>query len=200
MAAWNATAISQPPARAAASGDCLDRPLTRDGEPASVNERLEADDSDARLLRGMAAGDEDSLSALYRRHGAQLFTFLHRLTGSESAAEEVLQDTLLAVWRGAASFEGRSSVRTWMYVIARRLAYRRLGRRELQLVDLEASPPVVDPGPTPEAIVIAHATRDEIEGLLSELSLIHREALVLFFVDDLSHAEMAQVLGFLSGR
>jgi RNA polymerase sigma-70 factor (ECF subfamily) len=152
-------------------------------------------DPDADLLHAIAGGDAGALTALYERHGTALFGFLRRMTGDDTAAEELVQDTLLGIWRGAAGFEGRSSVRTWLYVIARRLAYRRMGRRVLQVVELDAAGPLVDPAPTPEVTALANAERDEIVGLLHELSLVQREALVLFFIDDLSHAEMAEVLG-----
>lgn len=151
-------------------------------------------DPDLDLVRAVARGDTTALTALYVRHGRALFAFLYRITRDGSAAEELVQDTLLGVWRGAGAFEGRSSVRTWMYVIARRLAYRRMGRRALQVVELEAAAPVEDPGPTPEAAVLINATRDEVASLLDELSSVHREALLLFFIDDLSHTEIAEVL------
>ena len=152
-------------------------------------------DPDRDLLDAIAGGEAAALTELYDRHGRALYGFLRRMTSDDLTAEELVQDTLLGVWRGAAGFEGRSSVRTWLYVIARRLAYRRMGRRALQLVELEAAGPLVDPGPTPEVAALASAQRDEIVALLDQLSLVHREALVLFFIDDLSHAEMAEVLG-----
>jgi RNA polymerase sigma-70 factor (ECF subfamily) len=149
---------------------------------------------DAELLSRVAGGDRDALAGLYDRHRSALSVFLVRMTGDRSAAEEALQDTLLAVWRGAGGFQGRSSVRTWLYGIARRQAYTRLRRRSPQLVALDPDAVLVDPAPTPEHVVVARADLAQLMQLIAVLAPAHREALLLFFVDDLSYAEMAQVL------
>ena len=83
-------------------------------------------ETDDTLLRRVARGEADALTTLYHRHADNLFGFLHRLAGDRMLAEEILQDTLLAVWRGADRFEGKSQVRTWLYGIARRQAHNRL--------------------------------------------------------------------------
>jgi RNA polymerase sigma factor (sigma-70 family) len=83
-------------------------------------------EADEVLLRRVGRGDADALAALYRRHADGLFWFLLRMAGDRGVAEEILQDTLLAVWRGAGGFAGRSAVRTWLYGIARRQAHNRL--------------------------------------------------------------------------
>ncbi len=149
---------------------------------------------DAELLARVAAGDRDALAGLYDRHRAALSVFLVRMVGDRSSAEEALQDTLLAVWRGAGGFEGRSSVRTWLYGIARRQAYTRLRRRSPQLLALDPDAVLVDSSPTPEHVVVARADLAQLMRLIAVLAPVHREALLLFFVDDLSYAEMAQVL------
>ena len=86
--------------------------------------------ADAALIARVAAGESAALAAVYERHGAALFGYLVRLAGDRGVAEEITQDTLLAAWRSAARFEGRSSVRTWLFGIGRRQAHNRLrGRR-----------------------------------------------------------------------
>src|SRR5688572_3685430 len=68
---------------------------------------------DAVLLRRVADGDSRSLTRLYERHAGPLFGYLHRLSGDRMTAEEILQDTMLAVWRSAGTFAGRSKPTTW---------------------------------------------------------------------------------------
>lgn len=82
--------------------------------------------SDEALLRAVAVGDVSALTQLYERHAGALFGYLYRLAGDRMTAEEILQDTMLAVWRSAAAFEGRSKATTWIFGVARRQAHNRL--------------------------------------------------------------------------
>src|SRR5262245_11606512 len=82
--------------------------------------------ADEVLLGRVAGGDPAALAALYSRYRVRLFGFLERYARDRMLAEEILQDTLLAVWRSAHLYAGRSSVRTWLFGIARRQAHNRL--------------------------------------------------------------------------
>jgi RNA polymerase sigma-70 factor (ECF subfamily) len=64
------------------------------------------------------AGDEDAFRELTARYQRELQLHIYRIVGSVQDAEDVLQDTLLAAWRGLEEFEGRASVRAWLYRIA----------------------------------------------------------------------------------
>src|SRR6516165_12062306 len=75
---------------------------------------------DAALLRRIGRGDEDAMAAFYREHGRVVLSQVLLVTGERVLAEEIVQDTMLAVWRGAGSFRGESSVRSWVIAIARR--------------------------------------------------------------------------------
>src|SRR5260370_15743599 len=95
---------------------------------------------DAQLIRRIARGERQALSELYVRYQRPLFNYLLQLTPDYGLAEELLQDTLIAVWKSARSFEGRSSVLTWLIGIARRQAHHNPRQRKLPLAherDLE---------------------------------------------------------------
>ncbi|MCA2187767.1 RNA polymerase sigma factor [Nonomuraea cavernae] len=83
-------------------------------------------DADACVLARVADGDTAALAELYERYGEPLFAFLFRLAGDRGTAEEILQDTMLAVWRSAGTFQRRSSASTWLFGVARRQAHNRL--------------------------------------------------------------------------
>ncbi len=83
------------------------------------------------VLQRARAGDAEAFRDLIRPHERELRVHCYRMLGSLADAEDALQDTLLSAWQGLASFEGRSSLRTWLYRVAtsRCLDARRAGRR-----------------------------------------------------------------------
>jgi RNA polymerase sigma factor (sigma-70 family) len=156
----------------------------------------EADDA---LLRRVGRGDAGALTALYRRHADGLFWFLLRLAGDRGLAEEILQDTLLAAWRGASGFGGRSQVRTWLYGIARRQAHNRLRVARPAETGLDEVAELAATQPGPEELALAVVERDRVLAAVGRLSLVHREVVVLMLVAGLSHAEIAAVIGIPVG-
>jgi RNA polymerase sigma-70 factor (TIGR02960 family) len=72
----------------------------------------------ADLIPRAQAGDEDAFRELTEPHRRELHVHCYRMLGSFQDAEDILQDTLLAAWQGLGSFEGRASLRTWLYRIA----------------------------------------------------------------------------------
>ncbi|MFC4008775.1 RNA polymerase sigma factor [Nonomuraea purpurea] len=151
-------------------------------------------DPDVRTLSRVSDGDTGALSDLYERYAEPLFAFLLRLAGDRGTAEEILQDTLLAVWRSAGSFQGRSSVSTWLFGIARRQAHNRL----------RGTPPPAaaepyeraDGLPGPEELAVGG---DFLEAALSRLPPAQRDVVVLHFLEDRSHQEVAAMLGIPVG-
>lgn len=102
----------------------------------------------ADLLARAQGGDADAFSELVEPHRRELEVHCYRILGSVSDAEDVLQEALLAAWQGLGSFEGRASVRTWLYRIAttRSLNALRSARRRPQA---DWPPPGIDvPEPT----------------------------------------------------
>lgn len=166
-------------------------------EITSVHERPA--DVGAELIARIASGDRDALTALYHRERQPLFAYLLHLTGDVGIAEEVLQDTFVAVWKNAGSFAGRSSARTWLIGIARRQAHNTLRRRALPRATIAAAEHLPGALPEPEERVIAAATRAEVVAAMTHLSPDRREVILLAFAHDLSYREMADVLGIPVG-
>jgi RNA polymerase sigma-70 factor (ECF subfamily) len=163
------------------------------GAPAVTVSHDRADD-DAGLLRQISRGDEDAMAAFYREHGRVVFAQALLVAGERVLAEEIVQDTMLAVWRGAASFRGESSARSWVIAIARRQTRDRLRGRRLRVVGdaFLADQPVSGPGP--EVLALDRAELAEVRGAIRELAPAHREVLGLAFGSGLSLPEVAAVL------
>ncbi len=156
-------------------------------------------DGDVEIIARVAVGDEDALEKVYARFGNSLFRYLLTLTSDRRLAEEILQDTLVAVWRGANTYRGRSSVKTWIFGIARRQAHNALRRNRLPLAAEEklAALPAAEPGP--EESLLVGADRGELAKNVGHLSPVHREVLALIFFHGLSYGETAEVLGVKIG-
>jgi RNA polymerase sigma-70 factor (ECF subfamily) len=101
-------------------------------------------ETDAELLGRLRAGDEQAFVVLVRRHHAAMLRLAACYVPSMEVAEEVVQDTWLGALRGIAGFEGRSSVRTWLFRILVNRA-RTAGRRERRSVAVGDFEPAVDP-------------------------------------------------------
>src|SRR5436190_17484168 len=101
----------------------------------------------ADLISRPRAGDGDAFRGLIEPHRRELLVHCYRMLGSLQDAEDALQDTLLAAWQGLGGFDGRSSLRTWLYRIAtnrcldaRRAASRRRAK-EWDVPDVEPPEP-----------------------------------------------------------
>ena len=157
------------------------------------------DDTDRSTLARVAAGDQRALAELYTRHGQALLAYAEGLLGERQAAEEALQDTFLAVWRAAASFEGRSAVRTGLFGICRRQALTRLRRPGPGTVPVDSAGELPAGEPGPEAIALARADARAVGAAISALSPRHREVLDLAFGAGMSYRDIATVLGVPEG-
>ena len=171
----------------------MDDPHRNAGAAAFADKRDPAC-GDAELLRKISKGDEDAMAAFYREHGRVVLAQVLLVTGERALAEEIVQDTMLAVWRGAAAFRGESSVRSWVIAIARRQTRDRLRGQRLRVVDdaFLAEQPGLNPGP--EVMALDRAELAEVRGAIQRLAPAHRELLGLVFGSGLSLPEVGGVL------
>ena len=165
--------------------------------------------NEQQLLVSARAGDEDAFAQLIAGYRRQLQAHCYRMLGSAADAEDALQDVLLAAWRGLPRFEGRSSLRSWLYTIATNACLRAIERRPKRVLPIDYGPPS-DPHdpvaaplvesvwiePFPDAMLADPATPDA--------RYEQREAVELAFIAALQHLPARQravlilrdVLGF----
>jgi RNA polymerase sigma-70 factor (ECF subfamily) len=169
-----------------------------------VNER--------QLLEAARGGDEDAFARLVEHHRGALHAHCYRMLGSVPDAEDALQDALLSAWRGLPRFEGRSSLRSWLYAIATNASLRAIERRPKRVLPIDYAPaadPHDGPGEPLVESVWVEPYPDEKLGLEGgpagpEARYEQRESVELAFIAALQHLPARQravlilreVLGF----
>jgi RNA polymerase sigma-70 factor (ECF subfamily) len=150
---------------------------------------------DRELMRRMVARDQTAMSALYARHHVRLYRYLVRLTRNEAIAEELMNEVFLESWRKAASYEGRSSVSTWLISIGHNRAISVLRKRSEEALDDNMAVSIADEGDTPEVALQKSGKAAVMRACMDELSVDHREIIDLIYYHDKSVAEAAEILG-----
>ena len=146
------------------------------------------------MLRRVAAGDREAFKALYERYQRRLFCYLVKMVNDQGRAEELTNDVLLEVWRGAKTYQGRSSPSTWIFGIARHKALNELRRKGDVPVEPEALLQVTDPHPGPGHEVERADLARLMKAALTKLGPEHREVLELAYYQGFSIQEMAEIL------
>lgn len=150
--------------------------------------------SEAALLAAAAAGDADAVRWLLDEVAPVVHGFLYaRVGGDAAAAEDLLQETLLEAVRGAAGFRGDAAVSTWLCAIARRRLARHFEQERRAEVG-RARLRVVAEGAVDASLEEAEQ-REEVARALGRLPVLHRQVLVLKYLDGLAVEEIAGELG-----
>jgi RNA polymerase sigma-70 factor, ECF subfamily len=185
--------------------------------------------TDAALVRAVAEGSHDALAALYDRHADAVFASASRLTSDRGMAEEVVQETFLALWDRAQTYDpSLGSLPAWLHTIARNRTVDRLraaGRRP-NLVPLssaasggsafsgatEADADTLErvlaggllvagaaPPPSPERELALRELRTVLQVALAAMPEVERIVIVMAYAEDLSQTEIADRLGWPLG-
>jgi RNA polymerase sigma-70 factor, ECF subfamily len=164
------------------------------------------------LLAAARAGDEEAFRRLVEPYRGELHAHSYRMLGSVHDAEDALQDALLRAWKGLARFEGRSSLRSWLYTIATNTSLNLIGRRPKRVLPIDYGPaadPHGGPGiPVVESVWMEPYADDALgltDGMAGpEARYERRESVELAFVAALQHLPanqravliLREVLGF----
>lgn len=97
--------------------------------------------TDAQLVEAAIARNEDAFGELVEPHRRALHAHCYRMLGSLQDAEDAVQETMLRAWRGIKQFEGRSSLRSWLYTIATNVCLRAIERRPSRVLPIDRGPP-----------------------------------------------------------
>lgn len=147
---------------------------------------------DSALLARIANGDRTAMNALYDEMAPICQRFALTYVSDATEVADVLQNTMLDVWKNAHRFDGRSSARTWILAITRNKAIDHI-RKNRHTVLSAADEEMPDDTPSPEAILAAAQESIKIRACVSALSESHRAAIHLAFFEELTYREIAEI-------
>ena len=155
----------------------------------------------ATIARGLRERDMELLADLVERSQRRLVRYLLYLTGRRDYAEDLAQETWIRVLQRGSQYDGRQRFDLWLFAIARNLAIDHL-RKKRKAVQTASLPDdrdeillVSSSGPSPFEAAARSEDAIRLAGQLQILPPLYREALLLRFQEDMSLAEIAQVLG-----
>ena len=164
-----------------------------------ASERVTTGAVDDELVAAVAAGDRRALDLLYRRHAPWLAGRLAARTSSRDLAEEALQDTFLAAWRGARGYHGTGGVPAWLWGIARRRLASLARRQPQRSLSLEVAGQRVDLASGPEEAALGRDASARINRAVAHLPDEQRAAITAVVYQGQTVEQAAQATGVPEG-
>jgi len=149
---------------------------------------------DKRLLALVATQDQGAFQLLYERYADAVYRYAMSILRTPHLAEDVLQETMIAVWKSAKNFKGNSNVLTWIFGIARNQSHNILRKESKGQRLPETDPSSATHDPTKSMHVDLC-----VQEALETLSPSHREVMHLVFYENLTVRETAELLGIPTG-
>ncbi len=153
---------------------------------------------DLELIEAWRAGDERAASTLVARHAPAVARFVASC-GERREVDELVQDTFVRAFGAIDSFRADSSLRTWLFTIARRLMLdrRRVDKRRRERVPISEGDAITEFDALDT--VVADETRRQLRGAVEQLSPKQREVFTLRVTEGLTYKEIADVVGTTEG-
>lgn len=172
--------------------------MNREAEMTTATRNSSAPQTDAALLDAIAQKQEWALAELYDRYSTVLYTLALKVLNDATPAQDVLQETFLAVWRKAALYnQKRGNVGTWLIVLCRNLAidhYRAKMRLSSRRVELESVGEIlIEPGEDPASSALAREDGRLLRQALEQLPQEQRQVIEMAYFQGLSQTEIAEM-------
>lgn len=164
----------------------------------AFHQQVQANDAgeseDERLIEAVKARDLPAFEEIYRVHYRRLSRFLLNLTHRPTIVEEVLNDTMMAVWQKPESFRGASRLSTWILAIAYNKAMRALRRQDVPVEYADGAGDPADAAGMPDRSTSRARTQRLLQDAMARLSPDHRVVLDLTYFHDLGYREIAEIM------
>ena len=152
--------------------------------------RTTSSEPEHHLLKRVAEGDRNAFRELYDMTSRRIYFYLYRLLQDASLAEDVQMDVYVEVWKSAANFRGQSKVTTWVFGIARNLAFKTM-RQQRSHANIDDYISLEDPN---QPDLDAPDRQRIVKHAMTMISVKHREVLDLVFFQQMRYQEIASLL------
>ena len=156
--------------------------------------RTIVEESDALAIAKAKAGDSDGFKSLVERHSRSVFRLAYRMTGNESDAEDIVQETFMRAYKQLNRYESRSSFSTWLYRIAANCSVDLIRARKVRQ-PVEVPETLKSSDPEPDRALYSSQVKHKVSLAMNQLSGQERTAFVLRHFEGQSIDEISKALG-----
>lgn len=150
--------------------------------------------ADLSLVQKIAEGDHAAMKTVYELHSGPLFHFVKNWLADPHEASDIVHETMLEVWRRADRFQGRSSLKSWIFSIARNKSIDK-NRKSSRMSYTDEVPDMVDEEASPMEALEVSQDAAALKACIANLSETHRRMIHLAFYEDMSYKEISEIEG-----
>ena len=151
---------------------------------------------DRALVRATLDGDREAFDELVRRHQRHVYHLCYRFAGNHEDASDLAQDVFIRAYKGLRGFKGQSAFGTWLYRIGMNVCLNRVGARgATRIVALEQIDRIVSDANRADGALLRDERAAEVRAAIARLPKKQRAALILRVYHELTHDQIAEVLG-----
>jgi len=151
-------------------------------------------EQDLDISRRISGGDETAMRIVYDLYSAPLFNFIKSWLADPHAASDIVHETMMIVWKRSDRYQGRSSLKSWIFSIAKNKAID-LNRKSSRMVYTDEDLDAVDLDVSPVEALSNLENSNTIKQAVSKLSDTHKRMIHLAFYEDLSYKEISEIEG-----
>ena len=154
-----------------------------------------ADLDERGLVAACRAGTREAFDLIVERHRRSVYQLCYRFLNSHEDASDVAQEVFLRAYRGLGTFKGDASLGTWLYRIGVNASLNRLAARPPAAESLETTAPLADQSADPATRLLQNEQAKRVRTAIARLPVKQRTTLILRVYQDLSHQEIASIVG-----
>jgi RNA polymerase sigma-70 factor (ECF subfamily) len=154
--------------------------------------------TDGELVEACLAGHRDAFDTIVERHRRQVYQLCFRFVGNHEDASDLAQDVFVRAYRGLRRFKGQASLSTWLYRIGVNVCLNRVTVRRVVAAPL-AEQRLVSSAESPSELVLREERAAQVRAAIARLPRKQRATLILRMYHELSHEQIASILGSSEG-
>jgi RNA polymerase sigma-70 factor (ECF subfamily) len=156
---------------------------------------VEPERDDRALVTASQAGDGAAFDEIVERHRRAIYQVCFRFVNHHEDASDLAQETFVRAWKGLGDFKGQAALSTWLYRIAVNVCLNRVGAKRLKVEPLDSDGFIDPAAELPGTDLIRQERADAVRRAIAELPEKQRATLILRTYHEMSHQEIADVLG-----